>query len=36
MITEKEISALELSPVKSDFYQIWNELIDVAGKLSER
>lgn len=36
MITEKELSALELSPVKSDFYQIWNELIDVAGKLSER
>lgn len=36
MIIEQEIKAVELSPVKKDFYQIWNELLDVAGKLSAR
>lgn len=36
MLTQNEISALSLSPTKKDFVQIWNELIDVAGKLSER
>ena len=36
MITNKDISAIELSPVKTDFYQQWNELMDAAKKLSER
>lgn len=36
MITKHEINALNLSPTKKDFVQIWNELLDVAGKLSER
>lgn len=36
MLTKHEISALNLSPTKKDFVQIWNELLDVAGKLSER
>lgn len=36
MLTKNEISTLSLSPTKKDFVQIWNELLDVAGKLSER
>ena len=36
MITKNEVSTLNLSPTKKDFVQIWGELIDVAGKLSER
>lgn len=36
MLTKNEISALTLSPTKKDFVQIWNELLEVAGKLSER
>lgn len=36
MITKNEISTLNLSPTKKDFVQIWGELLDVAGKLSER
>ena len=36
MITKNEVSTLNFSPTKKDFVQIWNELIDVAGKLSER
>ena len=36
MLTKNEISALNLSPTKKDFVQIWNELLEVAGKLSER
>ena len=36
MITEKEVQAVELSPTKKDFYQIWNELMDTASKISER
>lgn len=36
MINNNEISAVELSPTKRDFYQIWNELIDTASKLSNR
>ena len=36
MLTKHEINALNLSPTKKDFVQIWNELLDVAGKLSER
>lgn len=36
MLTQNEISTLSLSPTKKDFVQIWNELIEIAGKLSER
>jgi len=36
MITNKEITAVDLSPTKKDFYQIWNELLDTAGKISNR
>jgi hypothetical protein len=36
MITNKEITAVKLSPTKKDFYQIWNELLEVAGNISER
>ena len=36
MLTKNEISTLSLSPTKKDFVQIWNELLEVAGKLSER
>lgn len=36
MITQKELDAVKLSPTKKDFYQIWNELLDTAGKISER
>ena len=36
MLTQNEINALSLSPTKKDFVQIWNELLEVAGKLSER
>ena len=36
MLTKHEVNALNLSPTKKDFVQIWNELLDVAGKLSER
>lgn len=36
MLTQNEINSLSLSPTKKDFVQIWNELLDVAGKLSER
>lgn len=36
MITDSEITAVELSPTKRDFYQIWNELLDTASKLSNR
>ena len=36
MLTQNEISSLSLSPTKKDFVQIWNELLEVAGKLSER
>ena len=36
MITKNEISSLNLSPTNKDFVQIWNELLEVAGKLSER
>lgn len=36
MLTKNEINALSLSPTKKDFVQIWNELLEVAGKLSER
>lgn len=36
MINNKEIEAVNLSPTKKDFYQIWNELLDTASKLSER
>lgn len=36
MITDNEIQATKLSPTKKDFYQIWNELLDTASKISER
>ena len=36
MYNYNELQAVELSPTKKDYYQIWNELIDVAGKLSSR
>ena len=36
MYNNNELQAVELSPTKKDYYQIWNELIDVAGKLSAR
>lgn len=36
MITNTELTAVKLSPTKKDYYQIWNELMDVAGKISER
>ena len=36
MITDKELNAVKLSPTKKDFYQIWGELLDTAGKISER
>ena len=36
MLTKNEVSSLSLSPTKKDFVQIWNELLEVAGKLSER
>ena len=36
MLTKNEITALNLSPTKKDFVQIWNELLDVASRLSER
>lgn len=36
MYNYSELNAVKLSPTKKDFYQIWNELLDVASKLSER
>lgn len=36
MITEKELNLINLSATKKDFYQIWNELLEVASKISER
>ena len=36
MIIEQELKAVELSPVKKDYYQVWNELLDTAEKLSAR
>ena len=36
MLTQNEITSLSLSPTKKDFVQIWNELLDVASRLSER
>ena len=36
MIIEQELKTIELSPVKKDFYQIWNEILDVAKKISAR
>ena len=36
MITENELKTISLSPIKKDFYQIWRELLEVAGKISER
>ena len=36
MITKTDLSSINLSPTKKDFYQIWNELLDTAKKISER
>ena len=36
MITQNEISSLTLSPTNKDFVQIWNELLEVASKITER
>lgn len=36
MITTSEENAVKLSTTKKDFYQIWNELLETAGKISER
>lgn len=36
MLTKNEISTLNLSPTKKDFVQIWNELLEISSKLSER
>lgn len=36
MLTKNEITALNLSPTKKDFVQIWNELLEVSSRLSER
>ena len=36
MYSYSELNAVEFSPTKKDFYAIWNELLEVAGKLSAR
>lgn len=36
MITKKELNEVTLSPTKKDYYQIWNELLDLASKISSR
>jgi hypothetical protein len=36
MITTKEFNEVTLSPTKKDYYQIWNELMDLADKISDR
>ena len=36
MITNKELNEVTLSSTKKDYYQIWNELIELADKISER
>ena len=36
MITNKELNEINLSPTKKDYYQIWNELLELADKISER
>lgn len=36
MITNNEIQSTLISPTAKDFFQIWNDLLEVAGKISER
>lgn len=36
MITKNELNNVVLSPTKKDYYQIWNELLDLASKISDR
>lgn len=36
MITKTEINEVSLSPTKKDYYQIWNELMEITSSLSER
>lgn len=36
MIINKELNEVTLSATKKDYYQIWNELMELASKISER
>ena len=36
MINNKELNEVSLSPTKKDYYQIYNELLDLASKISDR
>ena len=36
MLTNKELNEVNLSPTKKDYYQLWNELMELADKISER
>ena len=36
MITNNELNEVTLSPTKKDYYQIWNELMELAEKISDR
>ena len=36
MITNRELAEVSLSPTKKDYYQMWNEIIDFASKISDR
>lgn len=36
MITNKELNEVNLSPTKKDYYQLWNELMELADKISDR
>ena len=36
MITTTDLNTLTLSPTNKDYYQIWNELLEVSSKISER
>ena len=36
MITNNELNEVMLSPTKKDYYQIWNELMELAEKISDR
>lgn len=36
MITNKELTEISLSPTKKDYYQIYNELLELASKISDR
>jgi len=36
MITQKEIESTKISEISKDYYQIWNDLLEVSSKISER